>query len=250
VPQQAITSAIPRITPVGLTGMLVTFSDVLSDGANRTALAFRATVENAAIDGVVETTTSLTSTFVIYDPARLPLADLQHKLKHLLTAEQDQALPQGRKLWRVPAVFEGPEHAPQLAQAAELVGISTTQAVAEVCASPLRVLTIGFAPGLPYLGTLPAHWDIPRQTELTKQVPAGAITVAIRQIVLFPASSPTGWRQIGLSAFRGFRPDLTTPFTLSPGDEVQFHAVSADALSDAARDDPARNGGATWEDLP
>ena len=85
--------------------------------------------------------------------------------------------------------------------------------------------TIGFAPGQPYLGELPEAWDIPRQTALTDRVPIGALTVAIRQLVLFSVSTPTGWRHIGQTAFRPFRPDAETPFVLRPGDEVIFEAT-------------------------
>lgn len=69
------------------------------------------------------------------DPAQIRAA-----LSALL-AERDwwQApLPEGRRLWRVPAVF-GTDLAPQLTEAA----------IASLCAAPLRVQTIGFAPGQP-----------------------------------------------------------------------------------------------------
>ena len=87
---------------------------------------------------------------------------------------------------------------------------------------------LGFAPGQPYLGELPPAWDIPRQTGLTPKVPVGALTVAIRQLVLFAVSTPTGWRHIGQTGFRAFRPESDTPFVLNPGDEVIFEPVSRD----------------------
>ncbi len=104
--------------------------------------------------------------------------------------------------------------------------------------------TIGFAPGQPYLGELPQAWDIPRQTDLTPRVPEGAVTVAIRQIVLFAVSSPTGWWHLGQTTLQLFRPEAEMPFLLRPGDEVQFDSVDAERFARLG-DDP--QGGAVSE---
>jgi allophanate hydrolase subunit 1 len=108
------------------------------------------------------------------------------------------------------------------------------------------VQTIGFAPGQPYLGLLPPEWDIPRQTNLTKAVPEGALVVAIRQLVLFSVSNPTGWRHVGQTALKLFRPDSDAPFFLRPGDQVQFVPVDPGVL-ERFQGDP--DGGAEAEEL-
>jgi allophanate hydrolase subunit 1 len=115
----------------------------------------------------------------------------------------------------------------------------------EIAASRVRVQTIGFAPGQPYLGELPDHWNIPRQQALTDSVPVGALVVAIRQLVLFSVSTPTGWRHIGQTAFRLFRPEAEEPFVLRPGDKVIFEAVERDAYDRLRAAGP--DGGATSE---
>ena len=124
-----------------------------------------------------------------------------------------------------------------------MAGLSPDQAIAALCAAPLRVQAIGFAPGQPYLGQLPPEWDLPRQTGLTPQVPEGALAVAIRQMVLFSVSTPTGWRHVGQTALPLFRPDQPEPFTLRPGDDVQFVAVTREEFENIRRNDAL--GGAT-----
>lgn len=240
----------PLIRNVGFSGILISFSDVLSDPANLAALAFRASLEAEGISGIIETSTSLTSTYVSYDPLRLPLEDLRKRLTDLLSARNwDKAvLPSNRKRWRIPAVFGG-EDGPQLEEAASLAGLPSEQAIAEITAAPLRVMTIGFAPGQPYLGILPDSWNIPRQGGLTAQVPAGSLVVAIRQLVLFTNPSPTGWRRIGQTAFRLFRQEMPSPFALKPGDEVQFIPVSAQKLDDIRAADTSGDGGAGCESI-
>ncbi len=237
----------PILKPAGFDGYLVTFGDGLSEAANRAALAFRDAVEAAGIAGVEESATSLVSTYLRFDPLRIGHGEMRVALERLL-GEQDwyaAPLPSGRRLWRIPAAFGGAA-GPQLAEAAEAAGIGEAAAAEMICATRLRVQTIGFAPGMPYLGVLPEAWDIPRLTDITAAVPAGGLCVAIRQLVLFPNTTPTGWRHVAQTAMRLFQPDTETPFLLRPGDEVEFCAVAPDALA-AFAGDP--RGGASCEAL-
>lgn len=235
----------PLIRTAGYNGFLVSFGDRLSERANRAALAFRDAVEHTDWASLEETSTSLVSTYLRFDALQKDHDELRQDLECLLQSRNwfDADLPTGRKLWRVPTVF-GTDLAPQLEEAAAVAGLSAEQAIASISRSRVRVQTIGFAPGMPYLGELPEDWDIPRQTKLTSQVPAGGLCVALRQLVLFPVPTPTGWRQIGQTGFRLFRPDAEQSFVLRPGDEVLFEPTTPDTLA-ALRDDP--NGGAVSE---
>ena len=237
----------PKIRTAGVDGFLVSFGDSLTEGANRAALAFRAALEAAAWDGVEETSSTLVSTFLRFDPLRLCHADLQAKLTALLkTQDWSKApLPTGRRLWHIPTVF-GTDLAPQLGQAAEAAGMTEAEAITSLSTTRVRVQTIGFAPGQPYLGELSKEWDIPRQSQLTDRVPEGALCVAIRQLVLFSVSAPTGWQHIGQTAIKLFQPEAQDPFLLRPGDEVQFTPTDPATLN-AMRSDP--KGGATCEVL-
>ncbi|WP_323770953.1 5-oxoprolinase subunit B family protein [Antarctobacter sp.] len=220
----------PRIEPIGLDGVIVRFGEALSQPANRAALAFRAALERDVPDGVEECSTSLVSTFVRFDPLSLSLAALVSALEQRLTGTDWYAapLPEGRRLLRIPTVYGG-DFGPQLDEAAAAAGMEAEAAIVALSGARVRVSAIGFAPGQPYLGTLPEAWDIPRQTGLTPRVPEGALVVAIRQFVVFSVSAPTGWRQVGRTAAPLFRPGSETPFLLRPGDEVIFDAVEAGA---------------------
>ncbi|QIE47641.1 allophanate hydrolase subunit 1 [Pseudohalocynthiibacter aestuariivivens] len=235
----------PQIVPAGVNGMLVRFADKLSEPANRAALAFRAAVETLGWDGVEETSSTLVSTFLRFDPLHLSHDGLRGDLATLLKSRDWYAadLPEGRRFWRIPAVF-GTDLGPQLRQAAEAAGMTEAAAIKSLSQARVRVQTIGFAPGQPYLGELPEAWNISRQTTLTPRIPEGAIAVAIRQLVLFSRPTPTGWQHVGQTAVQLFRPETETPFLLRPGDEVQFTETDPDTL-DQMRSDP--QGGATSE---
>jgi len=238
----------PVIRTVGLSGVLVTFAEAMSEPANRAALAFRAEIAAQDWPEVIEVSTSLVSTFLEIDLSTTDMGTLNERVENLLRSRDWLAspLPPGRTLWHVPTVY-GTDLAPQLEEACALAGVDPDAAIAELSTARVRVLTIGFAPGQPYMGELPARWNIPRQTGLTPSVPSGSLVIAIRQLIIFTAPSPTGWRHIGQTAWQNFRPDSAKPFALTPGDELVFPSVSRAEL--LAINDPSGNGGASSEAL-
>ncbi|QFU07829.1 Kinase A inhibitor [Rhodobacteraceae bacterium THAF1] len=238
--------AFPRFTPLGLDGLLVSFSDRLDEAANRAALAYGAALRAENWEGVTEVATSLASAFLSFDPGQARYDDLASRAETLAHSRDwtDATLPTGGRLFTIPACFEDP-FGPDLADAARLAGVSPETAIAELCAEPLRALALGFAPGQAYLGELPDHWAIDRQTDLTR-VETGAIVTAVQQVIVFATSGPTGWRQVGMTRFHGFRPDnADAPIALQPGDEIQLKRVGADAFATLS----APDGGATVEDI-
>lgn len=223
----------PLVRTVGFDGLLITFAETMTEPSNRAALAFRNVIDSQGWTGVLETSASLASAYVRFDPLLLSQADIRSRVDRLLDEQNwyNAPLPGGRKLWKVPTVY-GTDLAPQLDDAAAAAGLTPTEAIRRLSQTRVRVLTIGFAPGQPYLGPLAPEFDIPRLKELTPMVPEGALVLAISQFVLFSGPTPTGWRHVGQTAFRCFRPESPQAFVLTPGDEMIFESVSRDALED------------------
>lgn len=240
----------PSIRTVGLSGVLVSFAAAMSGPANRAALAFRAAVEAQNWADVRETSMSLVSVYLVADLATIDLSDLTRRIEVLLASEDwyAAALAEGRKLWHVPTVY-GTDLAPQLEEAAEVAGLDPDEAIRQLSSARVRVLTIGFAPGQPYLGELDEVWNIPRQQALTKSVPGGALVCAIRQLVLFTGATPTGWRHVGQTAFQTFRQTQDAPFALTPGDELVFPQIDRAEYDRIRASDTSGNGGAEMEVL-
>ncbi|WP_108813729.1 5-oxoprolinase subunit B family protein [Loktanella sp. Alg231-35] len=236
----------PEICPLGVDGILVRFARNLNDTANARALAFRDQVEAADIAGVTEVAPSLVSVRIGFDPSATDRNAVTTAILTLLAEPMSGDTPP-RRLWRIPACFS-PDHAAQLAEAAQLAGCTVDQAIAEITTQQVRVMAIGFAPGQPYLGLLPDHWNIPRQSALTDTLPQGALICAVRQLIIWAAEAPTGWRHIGQTAFRVYLPETKQPFALQPGDVVQFAAVSDTDFATIQRDGTT-NGGARCEVL-
>ncbi len=237
------------IATVGMSGLTVTFAGEMSDQGNRAAIAFRALVDAQGWPEVTETASTLVSCYIAADLTVVDPDDLIARLEPLVASRDwyGEALPAGRKLWTLPCCFDG-EAAPQMEDAAQAAGLSVHNAQGSLMNARVRVITLGYAPGQPYLGTLGPEWSIPRQSALTPQVPAGALVVAIQQLVIFTAAMPTGWRHIGTTPFRTFDPAREVPVALTPGDEMRFAAITEAELAELQAGDSL--GGATWEALP
>lgn len=211
----------PALTYIGIDGVLVRFGDQVSERSNDAALAFHNHMSAAGVEGVLESAPSLTAVYLRLD-IEADVAGLVQKIETQMQARDwfSQGAEQGR-LWTIPCCFDGP----QMAEAAELAGVSEEAAVKELTKAQLRVLTIGFAPGQPYLGNLPDHWNLPRMSGIAPNVPACALVVAVRQLIIFANAAPTGWRHVGTTGFRDFQRERTDPFALRAGDLVQFAQV-------------------------
>jgi inhibitor of KinA len=89
------------------------------------------------------------------------------------------------------------------------------------------VYAIGFCPGFPYLGYLPAELTgVPRLESPRLRVEPGSVGLTGRQTGLYPLARPGGWNLIG-------RTPLTIVdveqdfFPIHVGDQVQFVRIDA-----------------------
>ena len=225
----ALLPDLPAVLPLGLDGVLVRFAHAFCEAANARALTLHRALQADPPAGFVESAPALAALHLRFDRARTSRAEFEAALRARLAAQPDSAPPPAR-IWHIPAAF-GAENGPQLAEAAALLARPPEALLRDLTGATLRVLALGFAPGQPYLGLLPEGCDLARRASLTPQVPRGAITTAIRQVVLFANPSPTGWHWLGRCAFRPFAPGAADPVALAPGDGLRFHAISAAELA-------------------
>jgi KipI family sensor histidine kinase inhibitor len=234
----------PALTYIGIDGVLVRFGDTVSAASNDAALAFHNHMKDADIEGVLETAPSLTAVYLRVDIESDVESIVQSIDAQMQSRDWFSVTSEPQRRWTIPCCFDGR----QLAEAAALAGVSEEVAVNELTEAQVRVLTIGFAPGQPYLGNLPDHWDLPRMGGIAPNVPACALVVAVRQLIIFANAAPTGWRHIGTTGFHDFQRERAEPFAFRAGDLVRFTKVGRGEMDTLIQSDDGL-GGAICEAL-
>jgi KipI family sensor histidine kinase inhibitor len=220
--EDADTLSQPLIQPLGDQGLIVRFATALSDAANRAAIAFARRLERGLPQGVREIDPNLVSVLLRYDPGVTGYERLAGEVRLLLGEPADE--PSLGASHTIAARFGG-EDGPDLDDVAAQLGLKPGAFVEQHCASAMRVLATGFAPGFVYCGFHAEDLEVPRRTDVRRSVPAGTILFAARQTAITATSVPTGWHVIGRTAFRNFDPAAEPPTGLREGDEISFEAV-------------------------
>ncbi len=210
----------PLLQPLGDQGLIVRFATTLSDEANRAAIAFARRLHKALPDGVGEIDPNLVSVLLKYDPAQVSFERLAGEVRLLLNGGAEEVVPAARHIVQVR--YDGDD----LAEVAASLKLTTAAFVLEHTVRPLRVLTTGFAPGFVYCGFHHDGLDLPRRTNVRRQVPAGTVLFAAQQTAVTSTPIPTGWHVIGHTEFSNFNPVADPPTILREGDEIAFEALS------------------------
>ena len=217
-----------RFLSAGDRALVVEFGDAIDRRLSGAVLRLAASIAAAAIPGIVETVPTFRSLMVHYDPVLTTRAELERSIALLL----DRAPKPNRnaRLWHIPFCAEG-EFAPDLAEVARLAGLSAEDVIARHSAVRYHVYMLGFLPGFPYLGDLPAELALPRRADPRLRVPAGSIAIATSLTAIYPFESPGGWHLIGTTPVRLFDLARPRPALLAAGDMVEFEAIDAAAFA-------------------
>lgn len=240
----------PVILPLGLTALIVRFGLKARPELTVAVRAFVADLERDPIEGVTQVAGSLTTVMVDSLGGSAVREKIKAEVQARLSSRDWSAVPRPDPLrrWTIPIAF-GHDFGPDLTKAATAAGLTEDRAIADLCAQDLEVLTLGFAPGQAYLGFLNENWNIPRMSEINPSVPAGALILAIRQVIIFTNENPTGWHHIGQSGFLPFALERAEPILLRAGDELRFEPVAADVMTSILADNPDGLGRAKLEVL-
>jgi inhibitor of KinA len=212
-----------RFLSAGDRALIVEFGDRIDRGLSHDVLRLNATIRSEALSGVVETVPTFRSLMIHFDPLVTSRSDLEHAIRGLLDRDLGPRIE--ATLWRVPVCYEG-EFAPDLIEVAQLTGLSPGEVVAMHSGTRYHVYMLGFLPGFPYMGDLPAGLALPRRADPRLRVPAGSISIATSLTAIYPYESPGGWHLIGATPIRLFDIERPMPALLAPGDAVLFQPIN------------------------
>ncbi len=198
----------------------VSWDPVISPEIHRQVLEADKRVHAGSFPGWVENVPAYHTLTVYFDPQDGPL-DPEGCLLELIQIAGPSGLVKGR-IVRVPVIYNE-EVAPDLAIAAEKLGLSVRELISLHTSQTYHVYMLGFMPGFPYMGKLPAQLHLPRKSVPAARVAAGTVAIAGLQTGIYPYDSPGGWYAIGKTPISLF--DRGKSY-FEPGDEVEFYQVN------------------------
>ena len=206
--------------------LLLIFDDRISLAAHGEVL--RLTPLLQSLGGVTNVHPAYASILIDFDPLAVGHADLKHAAADLF-AQAVTAPQRMRRTVEIPVAYGG-EYGPDLEAVAELTGHTPEEVAAIHSGAEYLVYFLGFSPGFPYLGGLPEAIATPRLESPRRRVPAGSVAIGGHQTGVYPLVSPGGWRIIGRTPLRLFRPDAEPPTLLQMGDNVRFVPMAQGAF--------------------
>lgn len=196
-----------RILPCGESALLVEFSSLAQ------VLAFTAAAELARGPMITDLIPGARTVLVCFDG---PTSEAWIRSVNPIAAQQ---LPS--PVVEIPVRYDGED----LAEIAELTGLTAAQVVSAHTGTEWTCAFGGFAPGFGYLVGGDPRLHVPRRATPRVQVPAGSVGLAGEFSGIYPRSSPGGWQLLGRTDIELWDADRDPPALLRPGTVVRFRAL-------------------------
>jgi len=218
----------PRYRTMGDRSLLVEFGEEISPTASGLVQDLMQRLEAAAITGVRELAPGYRSLLITYNPLIISSTELQSRIT-AVAGDTRPTSATSAKLVTVPVIYGG-AGGPDLDTVAAHLRIGAEEVVRLHTGTSYRVYMIGFMPGYPYMGELPAALAMPRRRTPRTRVPKGSVGIAQRQTGIYPVDSPGGWQIIGWTPIELFDPQREPPSFLEMGDTVKFEAIGPEEV--------------------
>ena len=229
-----------RFRTCGDSGVLVELADL--DETLRVFAALRSSKAagipgSNALDAVTQLIPAARTILISFDPLLASRADIIAAVRAL---DVSTDVCRRSRTVEIPVIYDGED----LADIAQLLGVSVPQVIARHCAHAWSVAFVGFAPGFAYLTGGDEIFDVPRRKVPRLSVPAGAVGLAGTFSGVYPRVSSGGWQLLGHTEKTMWDEHADPPALLQPGDAVRFTparervvAGTASCLSDSGESD-------------
>lgn len=209
--ETATTKKVRSVRPVGTRAVLAEL-DGLGD-----VLALQAMLDKSPLPGQVDVLAAAETVMVVGESASATRAIGARLMELELTPPEDT----DSRLVVIETVYDGED----LADVAELTGLSVDGVIASHTGQIWTVAFAGFAPGFGYMVGENESLSVPRRSSPRTAVPAGSVALGGQYSAVYPRRSPGGWQLIGRTGARMWDLEREQPALVRPGDRVQYRAV-------------------------
>jgi inhibitor of KinA len=208
--------------------LLATFGNTISRKHHLDVLRLFSLLRSENHPAVWNLHPAYSSLLISFNPLLMSPGDLEVHVRELLDRIDSAVIPPTHTVV-IPVCYD-PALAPDLEFVASHNDVSIAQAIHYHSSAEYVVYFLGFSPGFPYLGELPRQLATPRLSTPRLAVPAGSVAIGGSQTGIYPTVSPGGWRIIGRTPLRLFRPELDEPTLLRMGDIVRFKPIAREVF--------------------
>ncbi|WP_431953712.1 5-oxoprolinase subunit B family protein [Nocardia lijiangensis] len=121
----------------------------------------------------------------------------------------------------IPVHYDGAD----LADVADLLGMTEDEVIAAHTGTVWRCAFVGFAPGFGYLESPDGRLTVPRRDAARTSIPEGAVALAGGYSAVYPRSTPGGWQLIGRTDLPMWDVDRDPPALIRAGGTVRFEVA-------------------------
>lgn len=203
--------------------LLVSFGDEITPETHNRVRRLLHLLEAERVPGVCNLHPAYCSLLVRFDALTTDHQELEAIVRSHLARIDDLPLPEPREV-EIPVCYGG-EFGADLAELADMHGMTANQVVDLHSSATYTAYFLGFTPGFAYLGGLPDALATPRLSSPRRVVPAGSVGIAGNQTGVYPFATAGGWRLIGRTPIPLFRPNERDMSLLAIGDRVRFRPI-------------------------
>lgn len=215
---------IKRLSPIGDSGIRISFGDEISPELHQKLIAFKKNMEAKKFPWMIEIIPSFTTLSIFYRPVDITYKEVCEAIEEILQDEQklkaDDAF-----IYHIPVCYESPYQL-DLEEVARRNHLSMEDVIDIHTKQTYYIYFLGFLPGFAYLGGMDHRIATPRLDEPRLEVPAGSVGIAGEQTGIYPLQSPGGWRIIGRTPVHLYDRNSVPPALLLPGNYVRFYSIS------------------------
>ena len=222
------------LVDAGDSAVSIRFPEEISEQINREVIYYldgiKSEMAEGKLSGVFDVIPSYAAILLCFDPLVTDGETIKNEVEEIILNNiSKERISHDKNITEIPVMYGG-EYGPDLENVSKHTGLSQEEII-RLHSEPLYpVYMIGFLAGFPYLGGMNPSIATPRLDTPRLSVPEGSVGIAGNQTGIYPIDSPGGWQIIGRTPLKLYNPESSSPFLLSPGDQIKFVPIDKDAF--------------------
>jgi KipI family sensor histidine kinase inhibitor len=221
-----------RFLPLGDAAITLELGERIAPEVNAIVLLAYEAVKRDPPPGFVEAVPTYRSLTVHYDLMVADYETVRGHFEKLLSALDLKSAKsaEGRRAL-IPVVYGG-ARGPDLDEVCSSLEMGVEEFIRLHSTAEYRVYMLGFAPGHASMGGTPARLRMPRRAVPRTRTEKGSVGIGGEQCGIYSLTGPAGFWIVGQTPIEIYRPSMSPPALLRPGDVVSFNPITTEEFDE------------------